>query len=141
MVQHVLVPVDGSRASVRGLEYALTKHPDADITVLHVADPLETMYEAPGNHLNEWNEWYERARDRANGTFADAEALAEEYGVELTTETIVGRPARTIVDYAETHDIDQIIVGSHGRTESRVQLGSVADAVVQRSPVSVLVVR
>lgn len=141
MPQRVLVPVDGSDTSLRGLECALTEHSDAEITFLHVADPIETMYDAPASHLDEWREWYQRGHDRADEIFADAQALADEYGVKLSMETIVGRPARTIVDYTRTHDVDRTIIGSHGRTEGGVQLGSVAETVVQRSPVSVLVVR
>jgi len=40
---------------------------------------------------------------------------------------------REIVDYAEDHEIDQIVMGSHGRTgATRLLLGSVAELVVRR---------
>jgi nucleotide-binding universal stress UspA family protein len=46
------------------------------------------------------------------------------------------------VDYAAEHDIDHIVVGSHGRTgASRILLGSVAETVARRSPVPVTIVR
>ena len=54
----------------------------------------------------------------------------------------VGRPTRTIVEYADEHDIDQIVMGSHGRSGmSRILLGSVAEIVVRRATVPVTVVR
>jgi len=68
--------------------------------------------------------------------------LAADSDADLETERTVGDPAREIVDYAEDHEIDQIVMGSHGRTgATRLLLGSVAELVVRRSPVPVTVVR
>jgi len=54
----------------------------------------------------------------------------------------VGRPTKVIVEYADDHDIDQIVMGSHGRSGmSRILLGSVAEIVVRRASVPVTVVR
>jgi nucleotide-binding universal stress UspA family protein len=56
--------------------------------------------------------------------------------------TEIGRPSRAIVEYAEEHDIDHIVMGSHGRSGvTRILLGSVAETVVRRSPVPVTIVR
>ncbi len=74
--------------------------------------------------------------------FDDACELASKYDVALDIETEIGEPTREIVDYAEENEIDHIVIGSHGRTgETRLLLGSVADMVVHRSPVSVTVIR
>jgi len=44
--------------------------------------------------------------------------------------------------YAEDLDVDHIVMDSHGRSgASRVLLGSVAETVTRRSPVSVTIVR
>jgi hypothetical protein len=52
-----------------------------------------------------------------------------------------GVPAARIVDYARRHDIDLIVMGSHGRTGfSRALLGSVAERVVRLAPCPVLTV-
>jgi len=77
----------------------------------------------------------EQARDRA------AEAgILETTTIETAVET--GPPARTIVEYADENDADQIVIGSHGRSGvSRVLLGSVAETVARRSPVPVTIVR
>jgi len=60
----------------------------------------------------------------------------------VETATEVGQPSRTIVAYAQEHDLDHVVIGSYGRKGlSRVLLGSVAELVVRRSPVPVTVVR
>ena len=50
-------------------------------------------------------------------------------------------PGASIVDYARDHEISMIVMASHGRSGvSRWLLGSVANKVVQSSPVPVVVV-
>jgi len=80
--------------------------------------------------------------ERAENILETAREQAAEHGVELETEHILGGVSRSIVDYAAEHDIDHIVVGSHGRTgASRILLGSVAETVARRSPVPVTIVR
>lgn len=144
MTDHVLVPLDDSPLSDHALEYALEQHPDDDITVLHVLDFVEAGYGAsmetalPGY----WEEWYESAKAESEDLFADAQATADEYGVSLRTETLVGQPARSIVEFAQDEGVDHLVMGSHGRTGlSRIIVGSVAEKVVRRAPCPVTVVR
>jgi len=54
----------------------------------------------------------------------------------------IGSVYETIVQYARDHDVDLIVIGTHGRTGLRhILLGSVAERVVRLSPCSVLTVR
>lgn len=142
MTGHVLVPHDGSPQAADALEHALREYPDADITVLHVIDPADTGYSA-GAMLPDFSEqWYESAKEAAEEIFEGAGALATDHGGELRTARELGRPSRQIVSYAGEHDVDHIVIGSHGRTGvSRILLGSVAETVARRSPVPVTVVR
>jgi len=62
----------------------------------------------------------------------------------LTVETVVrfGDPTKEIIDYAKTHDIDMIVMATHGRTgPSRTLLGSVAGRVLASGVKPVLMVR
>lgn len=137
MSRRILVPVDGSPKSMAGLDHALTTYGDEDVVVLHVITPHEA--EDP---LPEADDWYDDARDAAEGVLDDARAAAADHGVEVTTEIEVGEPWRAIVEYADAHDVDHIIMGSHGRdAESQVPLGSVAETVMRRASVLVSVVR
>ncbi len=60
----------------------------------------------------------------------------------IETEVETGKPARKIFEFVSENDVDQIVMGSHGRSGvSRLLLGSVAESVIRRSPVPVIVVR
>ncbi|AFZ71686.1 universal stress protein [Natronobacterium gregoryi] len=148
MSRTLLVPVDGSPLSRQALEFALEEYDDVSIVALHVIDPSEPGYSSMTEidvrteppHGSE--EWYERAGKEEAQIFEDAREVTSEYDAALETESVVGDPAREIVDYAEEHDIDQIVLGGHGRTgATRLLLGSVAETVVYRAPVTVTVVR
>lgn len=73
---------------------------------------------------------------------AAVKAYAERRGVDVDTVLMRGQPSRAIVKHAKDGAFDLIIVGSHGRDSvTGIILGSTAESVVERSPVSVLVVR
>jgi nucleotide-binding universal stress UspA family protein len=60
-------------------------------------------------------------------------------GVPVVTAVLFGDPANEIVRYAREHDIDLIVVGTHGRTGlSRALLGSVAERVIRTASCPVL---
>lgn len=143
MAYTVLVPIDGSPQAQNALEYAIREFPDATFVALTVLNPAEMS--AGGTEMgmaSYADRWLEAEEERAEERFGQARALAEEHGVTLEAETVLGRPARAIVDYAEDHDVDQVVMGSHGRDGvSRILLGSVAETVVRRSPCPVTVVR
>jgi len=143
MVERVLVPVDGSEQGLAAAEFVVEEFSGATMVLLHVIDPArETSY--PSATLPSFSEeWYEREKARAEDLFDEIEAVVgEEVAVERATE--VGKPTDVIVDFAGDgdNDIDHVAMGSHGRKGvSRLLLGSVAEAVVRRSPVPVTVVR
>lgn len=109
MTENILVPIDGSEQSERALDYALESFPDASITLLNVftRGPPEAHLERRGKDYDEL-----RARRREL-----LDQLVEEgtFDGDIETEVVVGRPSREIVAYAEDHEIDQIVMGSHGR--------------------------
>ena len=62
--------------------------------------------------------------------------------LRATTAAVIGMPSSSIVDYARFHDIDLIIMGTHGRGGmSHLLMGSVAERVVRTAPCPVLTVR
>jgi nucleotide-binding universal stress UspA family protein len=142
MVKHVLLPVEDSEQSAAACAFVAREFPGARVTLLHVIDPTEAGYSIQATVPSYSEEWYEREK-------AAAEELLDEYAAELGTDdhdiervVEVGRPTSTIVEHAAENGVDQIVMGSHGRSGvTRILLGSVAETVVRRSPVPVTVVR
>jgi nucleotide-binding universal stress UspA family protein len=141
---HVLVPYDESEGSDHALEHALDQYPEATVTLLHVVDLVDAGYASPvdGTVPGFWEEWFENEKAASERLLEQGRERASEAGVDVQTETVVGRPTRAINEYVEEHDVDHVVMGSHGRSGvTRVLLGSVAEGVVRRAPVPVTVVR
>ena len=139
MVTRILVPFDGSSPSETALEYAFETFPDADVTALYVVP-------TPDGYWGAFEDFDVRvpddARERGQEILEEAASIADDLGVDRETELEVGKPDQAIVNAAETDDYDAIVIGSHGREGvSRILLGSVAENVVRRSPIPVVVAR
>jgi len=143
MAKRILVPVDSSDQATAACEFAAEEYPDATVVLLHVINPAEAGYSAEASIPSFSEEWYEKQKATSEDLLDDLEATVTEAGVESVERVIeVGRPTTVIVEYADGHDINQIIMGSHGRSGmSRILLGSVAEIVVRRASVPVTVVR
>jgi len=141
MPDNVLVAFDGSPLAERALAYALETFPNATIATLYVIDPIESVIDVEAGGLPVAEDWYDNAQDRATNVHTTATDLAAEHDIVLDTVTEVGKPAREILDYAADNDIDQIVVGSHGRAGlDRTFLGSVAETATRRAQIPVTVI-
>lgn len=136
MVEHVLVPVDGSPQAKKAFEWALDEFDASRVTVLHVVHPSDTSRDE-GDTVDVTKVLMSEAAEVLDDFDVEPE------GVDIERKIAVGRDdVDAVVGYAETEDTDTVVVGSHGRTGvSRVVLGSVAEGLVRNSPVPVVVVR
>ena len=150
MFRRILVPIDGSPPSRRGLDEAikLAKDQRARIGLLHVIDESivtrtfdGTTY-MPAGYVDDF------MRSLTSGgkkLLARAEAKVRAGRVKVDAalvETVGRRVADIIVAQAKKWRADVIVLGTHGRGGlSRVVLGSDAELVVRESPVPVLLVR
>ena len=145
MYKRILVPVDGSEASRKGLDQAikLAKSTGAKLKLVHVVNELlfdpgyvPSLYSEPAiRALREAGQ----AVLRASVDEATAQAMTPES--ELI-ETLGIRAADAIVDQAGQWPADLIVMGTHGRRGlQRLAMGSDAELVLRRSPVPVLMVR
>ena len=138
----ILLPVDGSELSLHEVRFALrlvaqglqasfllanaqepaslyeiVKAPDAEV--------LEHVSHAAGEHL-----------------LASAEALLRDAGIAYEHEVVTGDPAHAMLELIERHGCDMVIMGTHGLGVLRTAFqGSVAQMLVQSSPVPVLLVK
>ena len=139
MYERVLFPTDVGAPPERALEAALdlVERYDAELHVLTVVDTTRISVDVEtGPTLEE----FERTGS------ATVETLVErlrERGYERTVGAVVhGRAHTGILTYAENHDIDLIVMGTHGRTGlDRYLVGSTTEKVVRLSDVPVLTIR
>jgi len=141
MYDRILVPTDGSGPATAATEHALTLADRFDATVhaLYVVDTGGLAHEAPGIGLDTLRDALREEGEAATGTVADRGA---ERSVDVTESVAEGVAEDTIVDYADEHGIDLIVMGTHGRSGlDRYLVGSVTERVVRRTDVPTLVVR
>ncbi|RKD93937.1 universal stress protein [Halopiger aswanensis] len=136
MTRHLLVPMDDSETARAALEHALSIHPDDEITVVHAVDDLEAGY-GGGPELTD--------ADGNGGAepalFEDVRSIADDHGRSVEATVIGGESPEAILEFAEERGVDQIVMGSEGRSGvSRMLLGSVAETVTRQATVPVTIV-
>jgi nucleotide-binding universal stress UspA family protein len=147
MYGNILVPTDGSQAAEYAVDQAvdLAEKYDARIHALYVVDVDATSYSLGTEQVDRIRQGrlddmpeIKAQADDATGYVA---AAAKARGVAVTEHVSVGEPARAIRTFVEDSDTDLVVMGSHGRSGlSRVILGSVAEKVLRRTRLPVLVV-
>lgn len=138
----VLVPLDGSPLADDALGHAID-HFDCPITVLNVVTPLDAAM-SEGGVLEPGEKREAAAREQATRLIDRALERANENDQSVSMAVETGDPADSIVEYADSHGIDHIVMGGHGgqRGElTRRLLGTVSTAVVGNASVSVTVIR
>ncbi len=125
MVQHLIVPVDGSDASWHAADVAMALARRCDTNV----DIIEMVTDEAG------------IAD-AETRLADRVGQHDTVGVEVTTKAIVATEsvAAAIADEVENHPEVTVVMASHGRGRSAALFGSVAEELLQRVFGPVLVV-
>lgn len=139
----ILIPVDGSAASLRAVEQVLASlvlwREVPQLWLLNVQWAL-----ANGNvklfiSQDTLDEYY---REQGLAALAGARAKLDAAGLAYGYHVSVGTPAEAIVRYAQEQQIDQIVMAaSSGNSLSSWLLGSVAAKVVEQSHVPVLLVK
>jgi nucleotide-binding universal stress UspA family protein len=140
----ILVPVDFSETSELALVYAkeFARPFEAVLHLLHVVSDADV---SPGTEAF-WgfseekvqNQWIEEATTRLRGLLSDQERTV--FGVRIAVE--IGAPFVEIIRYARSHEVDLIMMGTHGRgAVKHLLMGSVAEQVVRQAPCPVMTVR
>ena len=141
MYKRILLPLDGSPLAEQALPHAiaLAEHYHSELILMRVLIPLPsppTTTEAALQRATE--EMAILAREYLDRVAADV----QEHGIPVQMVTIGGRPHYQIIQYAETNQVDLIVMCTRGQSGlSRWLLGSVSDRVVRGANVPVLMVR
>jgi len=144
--QRLLVPIDGSATSERGLAeaIAIARMSGGSIRLLHVLDELvfASGFEGGATYLNTV---LPQMRQHSERILATGRQRAAAAGIDVDTlcvECFARRTSDVIVEQATAWPADLIVLGTHGRRGvSRVMLGSDAEQVLRMAPVPVLLVR
>ncbi len=141
MFKNILVPVDGSDHALHALDVAcdLAQKYGATLRLVHAYPPLFTdvmMSEADieaviALRTQAGDAILQRARERVKACETD-----------ITTELREAPDAEAILEEAETHNCDLIVMGTRGLGRlAGLLLGSVSQKVVQHARCPVLLVR
>jgi nucleotide-binding universal stress UspA family protein len=139
----LLVPVDGSAFSDRALQYAIARvaaaPPGARVHLLNVQTPAVGVNVKMFVTAESLEAYY---REEALKVLQPAIERLRAAGVAVEHHIGVGDVGSVVVDYAADKHCDEIVMGTHGRGGLLGSvLGSVAQKVVQRTPVPVVLVR
>lgn len=146
MYQRILVPIDGSATSGRGLDEAikLARLTGAELRLVHVVDELlfATGFETYAAYANDVVPFMRQAGEKI---LQDGKGRVENAGLKVDTvlfEGVATRLAEVVLDQVGVWSADLVVIGSHGRRGiGRALMGSDAEQVVRTAPVPVLVVR
>ena len=142
MYKRILVPVDGSPTSIRGLDEAigLAKLGGGSLRLVHVLDRVVF----PGGETYTVDV-FGLLREAGERILQKMKAHAAAAGVDASTflsEVLPGRVCDVVVEQAKQFGADLIVLGTHGRRGvSRLLVGSDAEQIVRVAPVPVLLVR
>lgn len=144
-LRNVLVATDFGEAAAVALSYGrgLARTFGAHLHVLHVLDDVggrAATMAGYGIDIERMQLELERsARSELDALLSDEDRRDLHAVATVVTSAT---PAMSIVDYAKNHDVNLVIVGTHGRGPvSHFFVGSVAERVVRTAPCPVLTVR
>lgn len=147
MYTHILVPHDGTRLSEAALVHAvkLARALSARVRVLHVITDFtsDSVAAVPMLSSSAGDAYRQRAVAEAEAVLAAAVRTGRAHDVETETQYVFAvDPFRAIVDAAEMHGSDLIVMASHGRRGlESLLIGSETQKVLTHCRVPVLVVR
>ena len=132
--ESILLAVDATQGSQRAIDACTELALDFD-AIVHIVYVVDSRIARAGSLVGVMESEGKQA-------CRDSVSRMRTTGVDSTSELLRGRPANQILSYAADHDIDCIVVGTHGRTGiDRFVMGSVAEKVVRRATVPVLTAR
>ncbi len=154
MFERIIVPLDGSRLSAQAIPYAaeVGKRFDAEVILVRVLSNtgLSIVSQATGMEdaaATDIIAQEARMKDVDNASNAKrylmnwAQSLKSQ-DIKVSYQVTIGTPAKSILELAIAQQASLIVMMSHGRGWfKRAIMGSVADEILRRSTVPVLIIR
>ncbi|MEO9149035.1 MAG: universal stress protein [Burkholderiaceae bacterium] len=146
MYQLILVPIDGSATSDRGLEEAikLGKLTGAKLRLIHVVDELSFAL-STGYGGAYMGDILGALRDAGGEILSKGQAQVQACGLEVDTvlnDSFSGRVCDLVLAQVASWGADLIVLGTHGRRGvGRLFMGSDAEDIVRSATIPVLLLR
>jgi len=146
MYQRILVPIDGSSTSNRGLDEAirLARLTGGRLRLIHVIDELSFAL-AMDAYAGYSGDWLKEMQGKGTALLEEARAKAAEANVGADTvlrDTFKGTVHDEVIAEAAAMHADLIVIGTHGRRGlGRWVMGSSAEHILRMAPVPVLLLR
>ena len=135
----VLVPVDGSPASLRALDFAIEitgQNPDTSLVLLNVQNISAMHLTGAGN------DWQDAASQASAKALKEAVGKAEAAGIAFKNIVRTGQTAETIAQAARDEGIEHIVMGTRGFGSIQgLLLGSVAMKVIHLAQVPITLIK
>jgi len=144
-LKRILVPVDFSEFGKPALTYAceFARRFASDLHLLHVVEDIYPMVPEAGMLLPAQGDYLAELQASARKALEKLPDPEHCHGIpEIIRSVQTGTPFLEVIRYAKEHDIDLIVVGTHGRSGLvHMLMGSVAEKIVRKAPCPVLTVR
>jgi nucleotide-binding universal stress UspA family protein len=142
-ISKILVPVDFSEYSELALNYAceLAQKFGAELHVLNVIEDNTPSVSEAALAYPAFQEYFHTLKQDAESKIASLPGPSRPAPARVVRHVLLGRPYKEITHYAAEHEVDLVIMGTHGRTGiAHWFLGSVAEMVVRKAPCPVLTI-
>jgi len=134
----ILVPLDGSQHSKRGLSYAvfLARHSDGVVTGVHVIPMVKPK---PNDRITPLEKAFLK---KAGSIMGSARRACAKQGVMFEDRLLYGDEGPEIAKLAERGGFDVVVIGSRGRGRAKeILLGGTSNHVLHKTSVPVMVVK
>jgi len=143
MIKNILVPVDGSKYSLKAFNTALdiAKKYDSKISVLTCLEQENISAWCINKKVH--MQIIKDAEKFAHDFLSKLEKIAKDTDVSLSVHVIETKSiSKQITNFAASRKIDLIVMGSHGRTGfNQFVLGSISNAVSHSAKCPVLIIK
>jgi nucleotide-binding universal stress UspA family protein len=140
MINHILIPLDGSTLAECVLPHVVTiaRGANASITLLHVLELPHAITDKQAVDPLEWHLRKQEAEEYLN----NIAVKLRDNNLKVEHVIMEGSPAECVIDFAHNNDVDLIAVSSHGRSGlSGWNVSSVVQKIILRSSKSLLLIR
>ena len=138
-ISKILVPIDGSKNSIRGLETAITLARNCGATITG----LYSIYAPPHSEFRGVGSVEKALNVQVKKFMEEAKTLAAKNGIVFNGKFARGEIGYNIIKAAHGKDkFDMIVIGSRGRSSTKERFfGSVSNYVIHTSKIPVVIVK